>query len=251
MPITAIFLAAMSLESGALLRHLPGWKKAAAGPLRGASFELSGRRCLLVTCGMGERRAGEAARRLAEDFSPAALVSFGIAGAVEAELQIGDVILPRAVHRLEGGVPGPPLVLAAWPPAARAAASQALAARGARLLEGTAVTTPGSQVSAETLAGLPHPVLEMETCAIARAAAEKGIPFYALRAVSDGPGAPIPVDLGAIFDEDANLRPGRLLKAVLRRPGLLLQSRRVMRNSRIAAENAAAALLAAWSQVTV
>jgi len=203
---------------------------------------------VLVTCGMGVRRASEAARALIEMKALRYLISFGIAGAVEEDLDIGDVVLAEAVCRLEQGAVGPILPLAPWPEAAREAAGQALAERGARLFSGTAVTTGGSQVMENQLGEMRHRVLEMETAGIAMVAAEKGIPLLSLRAISDGPRAPIPFDLGEMMDEDANLQAGRLLKAIVRNPRIVFQSRRLMRNSRIAADNAAAALSAALSQ---
>lgn len=242
-------IAAMTQERAALLRCVTQWQRIAVGPLRGNRFVLSGKICLLVTSGMGVRRAGEAARTLVERNYPSLLISFGIAGAVRADLEIGDVVLPEAVCRLEPGVLGSLTPLAPWPATAREAATQALTQRGAHCYTGTAITTGGSQVMQPQVAGLKHPVLEMETAGIAQVAAERGIPLLSLRAISDGPRAPIPFDLGEVMDEDANLRPGRLMKMIVRNPGIVLQSRRMMRNNRIAADNAAIALVAALSQV--
>ena len=246
-------IAAMTLESAALLRCVTQWQRITVGSWRGYSFVLSGQTCMLVTSGMGVRRASEAARSLGEVGAPMntprLLISFGIAGAVQADLDIGDVILPEAVCKLEQGVLGSLTPLAPWPAAAREAATQALTQRGAHCYTGTAITTGGSQVMQHQVAGLKHPVLEMETAGIAQVAAERGIPLLSLRAISDGPRAPIPFDLGEVMDEDANLRPGRLIKMIVRNPGIVLQSRRMMRNNRIAADNAAIALVAALSQV--
>ena len=80
---------------------------------------------------------------------------------------------------------------------------------------------------------------------IAQVAAEKGIPFLSLRAISDGPRAPIPFNLGEVMDENANLHVVRMLKAIARRPGTVLQFGRLSRNSRIAADNALAYGMAA------
>ncbi len=242
-------IAAMPLESDALLRCVQGWQRVTLGKLRGARFELSGQACLLVTSGMGVRRAGEAARLLVATHAPEMLISFGITGAVEDELAIGDVVAAEAVCRLEQSGLGPLQPLAPLPAAARDAAAQALSGRGARLFSGTAITTSGSQLIPGQIGNLAHPVLEMETAGIAQAAAESGIPLLAVRAISDGPRAPIPFNLGEMMDEDANLKTGRLLRAILRRPGILFQSGRMMKNSRLAADNAAIAVAAALSNL--
>ncbi len=236
-------IAAMPQESTALRRLVKGWKRIALGKLDCKAFELYGHNCLLVTSGMGLRRASEATRYLIESYSPRLLISFGIAGAVEADLAIGDVVVPEAYCKLEHGVPGALQMLNPWPDIAMKAAAFTAYSRGVRLLTGTAVTTGGSQVSVDKLRELKHPVLEMETAGIAPVAAEKGIPFLSIRAISDGPRAPIPFNLSEIMDEDANLQVRKALAAIARHPTILLTISRLMRNSRLAADNAAMALM--------
>jgi len=213
------------------------------GSFHGRSFELAGKTCVLVTSGMGTKRASEAAKSLIETLSLSCLISFGIAGATETELEIGDVVAAETVCRLERGGITPQQQLEPWTQAAREAASRTLAGRGAHLYVGTAITTGGSQVSEGQLVDILHPVLEMETAGIAQVATEHGIPLLSIRAVSDGPRAPLPIDLAEMMDEDANLRPGRMFMAVIRHPGIILQGRRLLRNTRIAADNAALTLV--------
>jgi hypothetical protein len=88
----------------------------------------------------------------------------------------------------------------------------------------------------------------METAGIAQVAAEWGIPLLSIRSISDGPRSPIPFDLEAILDDNDNLRIGTILKMVFRRPQLIFQSRHMMQNSKIAADHAAAALVAVLRQ---
>lgn len=244
-------IAAMTLERDALLRNVNGLKRVKLGSFDAKIFKLFGQTCWLVTSGMGVRRASEAARMLVESSAPRCLISFGIAGAVESDVQIGDVVTAEAVCRLDQGVAGPLLRLAAWPAAARCAASQALLARGARLWTGTAVTTGGGKGMEGRLEKMMHPILEMETAGIAQVAAEKCIPLYSIRAISDGPDAPIPFDLGELVDEDANLQAVRLWRTILRHPGIVFKAGRLIQNSRIAANNAAAALMAAIRAATL
>lgn len=236
-------IAAMRQESDALLRYINNSKPIRMGAFHGRSFKIAGQKCVLITSGMGMRRASEAARILIELVSPSGLVSFGIAGAVETGLAIGDVIAAESVRRWENGVAGPGLPLEPWSGVAFEMASRVLAERGAQLFVGTAVTTGGSQLTEDQLGGIIHPVLEMETAGIAQRAAEKGIPLISIRSISDGPRAPLPIDLGDIMDEDANLRPVRMLKAILHHPGMILHVGGLMRNTRLAADNAALAVI--------
>ena len=244
-------IAAIPQESDALLRCIKGWKRIALGSFRGYCFKLSGQTFLLVTSGMGVRRASETARNLVEMNAPRILISFGIAGAVQADLQIGDVITPEAVCQMVQGVPGPLLPLTSWPEAAQEAAAQALSSRGACLMAGTAVTTGGAQVMEYLLEKMMHPILDMETAGIAQVAAEKGIPLLSLRAISDGPCVPLPFDLCEIMDEDSNPQVGRILKEIVRHPRIVFQSGQLIRNTRIAADNAAIALMAALGVATL
>jgi adenosylhomocysteine nucleosidase len=238
-------IAAMNQESDALLRCVKGAKRIRVGTFRGYTFDLFGQTCVLVTSGMGMRRAGEAARYLVELKEPRLLISLGIAGAVENDLAIGDVVAAGSVCLLVGGIPDLFQPLAAWPEASTRAMISALAGRGAHLFAGSAVTTAGSQLVPGRRVEMAHPVLEMETAGIAQVAAENDLPLLSIRAISDGPSAPIPINLDEMMDKDANLKVGKLLKAVIRHPGILVQSRQLMVNTQRAADNAAVALLAA------
>lgn len=238
-------VAAMPQESRALLRRLTGVKRTRLDTYPLDTFSVSGQLCVLVTSGMGVRRASQATRTLVEKFDPKLLISFGIAGAVEEDLKIGDVVLAEAVYQLEAGTPIEATRLAMWPGSAREAIQKLLALCGQRLFTGTAITTAGSQMADEQLQGLACPVLEMETAGIARVAAQTGLPLLSLRAISDGPCAPIPLDLATIMDEDANLKLSHLLTALIHNPLIIFQSGRILRNSAMAAENAAMAIYTA------
>jgi nucleoside phosphorylase len=246
--VTIGLIAAMPQESEAFLRLIKEWKRTKLGPFRGYRFRFMDRNCLLVTSGMGLRRAMNAARTLLAGSNPHLLISFGIAGAVNPDLHIGDVVVARNTCLLDKSLPGQVRSLATLSEAAWNAAAQVLQPDGARLLAGTAITTRGSQVVLQQLKEMPHPVLEMETAGIAQVAAEIGVPLVSIRSISDGPQSPIPFDLETILDEKDNLRIGKMLMMVLRRPQIIFQSRQMMQNFRIAADHAARALVAALSQ---
>jgi nucleoside phosphorylase len=241
-------IAAMPQESEALLRCIKEWKRIALGPFRGVRFRLRDRDCLLVTSGMGLKRAMDGTRTLLAATSPHLLVSFGIAGAVNDDLRIGDVVVAGNSCLLDMGLPGQSRPLASLSKVAWNAAAQVLQPDGARLVAGTAITTHGSQVLLQPLEEMVHPVLEMETAGIAQVAAEMGIPLVSIRSVSDGPQAPIPFDLEVMLDEKYNLRIGKMLMMVLRNPQIIFQSRQMMQNSRKAADHAARAVVAVLSQ---
>jgi adenosylhomocysteine nucleosidase len=241
-------IAAMSQESKALLRLIKEPQRIHPGTFRGVRFQIMERECVLVTSGMGLKCAADATRALLATANPRLLISFGIAGAVNADLDIGDVVAANSSYLMENGSIGEFRPLASLSEAAREAAAQALQAVGAQVVTGTTLTTRGSQAAPEGLEGVDNPVLEMETAGITEAAMEAGIPLLSLRSISDGPRAPIPLDLEAVMDEEYNFRIGKMLKIVLRHPGILLRSRQMMQNSEKAAEHAATALMAVLRQ---
>ena len=241
-------IAAIPQESKALLQCLKEWKHISLGRFRGIRFQLMDRDCLLVTSGMGIKRAVDSTRTLLAATSPHLLVSFGIAGAVKDDLRIGDVVVAGNSWLLDTGRLGVSRTLSSLSMAAWNAAVQVLQPDDARLVVGTAITTRGSQVLTQSLEDMDHPILEMETAGIAQVAAEMGIPLVSVRSISDGPQAPIPFDLEAVLDEEANFRIGEMLRIVLRHPQIIFQSRQMMRNSTKAADHAARAVIAMLSQ---
>ena len=245
---TVGLIAAMTQERDALLRLVPRREKASLGTFSAARFQLAERTCLLAASGMGIERATGCARSLVAAAHPQVLISFGIAGAVDAELDIGDVVVATSNCTWESGTPTSPLPLAVLSGQAREAAAQALQPVGARLVTGIAITTRGAQVAPEAAAGLTNPILEMETAGIARTAAEAGIPLLSIRSISDSPRAPIPIDLEAVMDEHYNLRIGKLLGMIIRNPRLIGRSRPVMRNSARAAHCCAVAVFSILNQ---
>jgi adenosylhomocysteine nucleosidase len=241
-------IAAMQQESGALLRLIKKWKRITLGPYRGAHFQILDRNCILITSGMGLKRAKDATRILLTKESPQLIISFGIAGAPNVDLQIGDVVVARSACLLENGLPGRLKPLASMSKAAWNAANQALQPYEANLVFGTTITTRGSQVFLQRSEEMPYPILEMETAGIAHVAAEMGIPLLSIRSISDGPQSPIPLDLEAALDDKDNLRIGKLLLMALRHPQIIFHSGHIIQNSKIAADHAALSLVAALNQ---
>ena len=241
-------IAAMQQESAAVLRLVSKRERSTLGPFRCQRFQFSGRDCWLLTSGMGIKRAAQAAQVLSKTTSPQLLISVGVAGAVNDDLEIGDVVNARSNFLLEKSNLGPFQPLALLSGSAGQAVAQALQPRRARFLSGTAITTGGSQFVQSQPGELENPVLEMETAGIAQVSAEKGIPLLSLRAISDGPRTPIPFDLDKMLDEENNLHIDRVFKMILGHPQLLMRLLRLGRNTRQAADNAAIALIAALIQ---
>jgi len=206
---TIAFIVAMRQELTPFLKRVGRYRRSSIDAFPLYRFTLFGRECLLIECGIGLKRAAHAARTLCARFHPRLLISFGVAGALTSDLRVGDVAAVQWVCHLEDGTPGRLQALTHWSVAACEVAVRALAARGARLLSGTAVSTRGEPNFRLPAGKLDCPVLEMETAGIAEAAAEHAVPLLALRSISDTADEPLPFAIAESLDELDRLRIGR------------------------------------------
>jgi adenosylhomocysteine nucleosidase len=241
-------IAAMPLESAALLRYIKGWKRIALGTYHGYGFQIKDRYCVLITSGMGLSKAADATAALLSVLNPDLLISFGIAGAMKDDLNIGDVVISENNCLLAEGLPGLLHPLAALSKDVWDAVVNNLRPDGIRLVSGTAITTRGSQVVQSEMQGTANPILEMETFGIAQVTSKFNKPLLSIRSISDGPRSPIPFDLKAIMDDNDKIHICRLLILVLRHPHTIFQSWRLMQNARKAANHAANAVLSVLRQ---
>jgi len=242
---TSGMVAAMRQESLPLLRLVKDYQRIKLGPFQAYQFRFPFWDCVLVESGMGVLRAEQATRVLIEKFHPKMLISFGIAGAVEDDLKIGDVVVASSSTLLQNGKLEKYQKLASLTKLAQEGIVKALTPEEARLFSGTAITTRGSQFIQQQYKPLNHPVLEMETTGILQGIEGKKIPLLVLRSISDGPRFPIPFDLEAMVDENYNLRMGKILLTILKHPSILAQALKMNSNSQLAAKNAAVAVVAA------
>jgi len=225
----------MRREAAPLLRRAGPSTGGTIAGLESRCFTLHGTPCILVYCGIGMERARSAAAAFIRSVSPSLLVSFGIAGCVEDELEIGDVV--AASHAAPLGRAESSLPLAAVSDLELDAMRRALSHSNASVHRGTVLTTKGETVRPAEAGGFLHPVLDMETSAIAEEAAARGIPLVCLRGVSDTPREPLPFDLSALTDASGSFHAGRLLGQAIRRPGMLRRLSRLQSATRRAEEN--------------
>ncbi len=80
--------------------------------------------------------------------------------------------------------------------------------------------------------------VDMESAAVAEKAAQWGVPFHAIRAVSDAAGEDMPLDFNLYRDQDGRFSRGRIALAALARPFARVPALlRLDRNARIAARS--------------
>ena len=160
--------------------------------------------------GMGADAAREAAEGL-KTSGATALISFGFAGALVPSLKPGDLILPEFIHtdRLLQ-------VDLSWRESLQQRLPVHLNVAGGILAASVDVLVSGA-AKRELALATGACAVDMESGAVAEAAAQAAIPFLAIRAISDPVEfSPPPVLLGVVRP-DGRADLGRLLPLLLRR----------------------------------
>ncbi|GIX16064.1 MAG: hypothetical protein KatS3mg119_0250 [Rhodothalassiaceae bacterium] len=170
-------------------------------------------RVVIACAGPGPRAALAAMRRAQDEAArrgPAAelCLSAGFAAALIPALEPGTAVLPAEIVARDGR----------WPARAAGALAAALPALPvARLAEAAApLTTPAAKTRLHLKTGAV--AADMESAALARACADRGIAFAALRVISDAQAHRLPRAVIAAVDDAGRLSPGRLSAGLLARP---------------------------------
>ncbi len=169
----------------------------------------------IVRAGMGAARAGIAVERLLETAGPMPLISWGTAGALNDSLHPGDILLPSQVievasgHALE--------TEASWRSAIMSMCGNAFRINSSPLLQTDGIIAHPKQKRA-LLETHEAAGIDMESAAIAAAAKNHGLPFLTLRVIVDAAGDRIPIAANAGVDDEGNVHPLRIARALMRYP---------------------------------
>ena len=222
-------------ETRAVVRAIDGAEKSLINGFVVRHGSCAGHDVVIAEAGMGFQNA-TAAAKLIHESSLDMIVSAGFCGGVSPELQVGDVVVATGLAVVsEKGLDDVPVKITAF--GRDFVASQA--AEGRRVFGGLFASTPvimHKKLLASLLpAAAPFPVVEMESAAIALVAVENGIPFSAIRTVSDPFEEELAFSLDEFCDERMRIRIPRVLLTVARTPRIIPQLIRLARNSRVAA----------------
>lgn len=161
----------------------------------------------VVVCvsGVGRVAARAAAVKLLDEVKPTRVIAAGFCGALAPDLRVGDVVT------------SPHIVTAD------------------RL-----VTTPATKAQLRAESGAD--AVDMESAAVEAVCRDRGTSFRAVRAVSDTADAALSPELVKLLS-GGSVSVSRAVAALLRRPALLGEFRRLGRDTAVAARTLAAALV--------
>ena len=193
-------IGAMDVEVALLKEKMESSKISCWAGMEFCEGILEGTPVVVVQCGVGKINAAMCTQLLIDRFQVTAVVNTGIAGSLDAKLDIGDLVISRdAIHhdfdlrfwgRPIGQVPG--LDVIAFP-AAESLVQSAYAAAEAinpghtrigRVASGDQFICSREQKD-KIIADTQAICAEMEGASIAHTAYRNGIPFVIIRAISD------------------------------------------------------------------
>jgi hopanoid-associated phosphorylase len=190
-----------------------------------AEAKIARRAGLTAVVGGGDHR--RTVKVIAEAASAAeCLVSFGIAGALKPGLRAGDIILSTEVVDEDKRW----LTSDGLRPRLAELAAEIGAVEGAVLGARMALATKRDKRQAWKETGAI--AVDLESVAVARAAAALGIPFVVLRAIADPAVRELPPAALVPLEEDGTPALGQVLASVLRRPKQLPSLLTVAREAR-------------------
>lgn len=168
----------------------------------------------LVVTGMGAAGAERHTAAAIADGAVAA-ISTGFCGGLDPSLSVGDVVVPeRVVDAVTGETFAcdPSLVVGAGQPG------------------GTLVTTPRVVTDPAARAALDGVAVDMESAGIARACAHAGVPFAAIRAVTDRAGDVLP-EMDGVVDSTGHVHGLAMARRLATHPGEITAWARLARGA--------------------
>jgi adenosylhomocysteine nucleosidase len=143
-----------------------------------------------------------------------AVLSIGFAGALSAELRAGDLVVARSVHN-SNAQPDAKLLALAARVQPDGAVHFGVAVTSERILgQASEKRALGSSLDAGEIG-----FVDMESTAIARVCARRGVPFLIVRSITDLLNEDLPLDFNQCRDREGRVTSIKVMKAALLRPG--------------------------------
>ncbi len=229
----AVF-AAFPQEIKTIIRNLKAVKSSGRHPFTLFFGEYLSTEVVLVLSGMGSINAETALNYICDQYSPELILSLGFGGALYDSGRIGEIIWSGKFLFVREFV-AETLELSV----ARDVLDRV--SRDLDIREGTILTiekwTAKSALNKFLTREFPFPVCDMETFFLAKLSMKRGLPFLAVRAVTDLADEEIPPEFLSVSDESGTYKLSRALRLVFSKPKLLKDIIRIGRNSGLASNN--------------
>lgn len=214
-------IASGKIEANAFLKNISNKKKLKIAHFVVYYFKLNDYELFVIICDKTIASARLATTLLIEKLSPLLIISFGIAGGIEKDVRIGDIIYGNSVTMIEDGVFEQYISLSVIPLNIRKYLFNLLADEKKRIFMGTIITVNGEQALNHSKIRFNHPVLDMETLGVAQAAYSKKISVLSLRGITNNFELQGVNNLHTILDYTFNYDKTKAMLKLLTHPWLL------------------------------
>lgn len=217
-----LFIASAPMEYSGMLKLMKASQSTPAMGFWGRSGRMSGHEMLLVANGAGSHRAAAAVDAASGGFRPDAVVSTGFCGAVDPELEIGQVVIGTSITDADRSYP------------ARQFSGAQNCAPGVVATVDHVVQTAAEKKQLR-LQGAT--IVEMEAAGVASRAEALGLPLFCARAVTDLASENLANDFNAALREDGQFATMRIFRHALKRPAIRFPELLRLRRNCIRAAN--------------
>jgi adenosylhomocysteine nucleosidase len=233
-------IVAVQQELSALLKRMPLAERESAGGFSFYKGVVGSASAIVAKSGMGVERAREMTRVICRTYKPASVLIAGFGGGLAEEIAPGDLVVAEKVIDERAAYDN---VLI--PDAGLLASARVAAGQGLRVHCGPLVTVPHVVETSERkrllLQRFPGALaLDMESAGAAAVAEVEGVPWVAVRAITDG----VADDLPLVFERYANIHGEtslpRVIAAVAVRPWKIPALVQLGKRAGLAAGNLAA-----------
>ena len=233
-PAPILLLAALRDELAPTLQAL---NISSSSSSSSSSATLSGKKIIAIVTGMGPARMVAAAAQAIDLHRPSRLILLGFSGGLDPSLPTGHVIDARAIVNSDGQR----LTLTSSAPPTTAA-NESPNPLTTLLTTEQIICDPAQKKSLGQLHRAA--AVDLESFALARLAADGGLPLTILRAISDTADAALPADISQWVKVDGSPSVMKVLGSLIRRPSILGTLLRLQRDSKLAAQQLAVAVQA-------
>lgn len=227
-------VAALKLEIDPFLQQLDRVKRYAGGDFTYRGGFLKDIRIATVESGAGHKRAERATHALIDAHAPQWLLSIGFAGALNDDLQIGDVVVADRI--VPANVPAEAdaglRIDIKMPPDPKKGLHVGRIATAEHIVH----TVDEKRTIAQRTGAI---AVDMESLAVAEVCRERKVRFIAVRGISDDCSADLPSEVLSVLGGTGSIRAGAVVGALWKRPSCYKDMWQLRQNASRAAERLA------------